>query len=581
MEGLKRHWWAAGTGALLFAYAVVSMWLGNSQQALVVGDVTALAWMSVTAVAMVINAKRFQGQARLFWSLMASGFILWVINQGLWTWYEVLLRKPIPDPFIGDVILFVHLVPFMAAVALRPHRRRDEHKLYFSTLSFLMLLLWWVFLYAFIIFPDEYISMNVEAYSRSYDLLYLTENLLLLAVLGSASVRAQKGWRRVYWNLFLASSLYTLGSESMNAAITRGQYYSGSLYDIPFLASISWFLWATLVARAPGQDFEPVPAAKRGLQRLAPRLAMVAMLSLPVMGFWAIDFDISPWPLRKFRLLVILVALLSLGTFVFLKQFLLDRELIRLLDDSNNSFENLQRLQTQVVQQEKLASLGQLVSGAAHEINNPLTAILGYSELLSSHATLDESQRSMVVKIRQQARRTRDLVADLLRFAQQAPAEKSPLDLSMLVQRVVHTQMIKVEGKKIEIKFVTEPNLPRVMGNANQLFTACLQIVDNAIDALEEDGGGKLVVSLSRDGDSLFIKFLDSGPGLRDPKRVFDPFYTTKPIGKGTGLGLSATYGVVQDHGGQISCFNNPDRGAVFIVRLPALPAMTAAATNA
>ena len=213
-----------------------------------------------------------------------------------------------------------------------------------------------------------------------------------------------------------------------------------------------------------------MPAVKRGLQRLAPRLAMVAMLSLPVMGFWAIYFDISPWPLRKFRLLVILVALLSLGTFVFLKQFLLDRELIRLLDDSNNSFENLQRLQTQVVQQEKLASLGQLVSGAAHEINNPLTAILGYSELLSSHATLDESQRSMVVKIRQQARRTRDLVADLLRFAQQAPAEKSPLDLSMLVQRVVHTQMIKVEGKKIEIKFVTEPNLPRVMGNAATNF---------------------------------------------------------------------------------------------------------------
>ena len=242
------------------------------------------------------------------------------------------------------------------------------------------------------------------------------------------------------------------------------------------------------------------------------------------MGFWAIYFDISPWPLRKFRLLVILVALLSLGTFVFLKQFLLDRELIRLLDDSNNSFENLQRLQTQVVQQEKLASLGQLVSGAAHEINNPLTAILGYSELLSSQATLDESQRSMVVKIRQQARRTRDLVADLLRFAQQAPAEKSPLDLSMLLQRVVHTQMIKVEGKKIEIKFVTEPNLPRVMGNANQLFTACLQIVDNAIDAIEEDGGGKLVVSLTRDGDSLFIKFLDSGPGLRDPKTSFRSF---------------------------------------------------------
>ena len=184
----------------------------------------------------------------------------------------------------------------------------------------------------------------------------------------------------------------------------------------------------------------------------------------------------------------------------------------------------------------------------------------------------------MVVKIRQQARRTRDLVADLLRFAQQAPAEKSALDLSMLLQRVIHTQMIKVEARKIEIKFVSETNSSKVLGNANQLFTACLQIIDNAIDALEEVGGGKVVVSLTREGDSLSIQFSDSGPGVREPKRVFDPFYTTKPIGKGTGLGLSATYGVVQDHGGQISCFNKPDGGAVFVVRLPALPA-TAVAT--
>jgi signal transduction histidine kinase len=384
----------------------------------------------------------------------------------------------------------------------------------------------------------------------------------------------------VYWNLFLASALYTIGSQSMNAAITRGQYYSGSLYDIPFLAAISWFLWAAVVARQPSEDFEPVPAAKRGLQQLAPRLAMIAMLSLPVMGYWALFYDPSPWPLRKFRLMVILVALLALGTFVFLKQYLLDRELIRLLDDSHNSFENLQRLQTQVVQQEKLASLGQLVSGAAHELNNPLTAILGYSDLLSSHATLDESQRSMVLKIRHQARRTSDLVADLLRFAQQAPAEKSALDLSTLLQRVVHTQMIKVEGRKIEIKFVCEPGLPKVLGNANQIFTACLQIIDNAIDALEEVGGGNLVVSLSREQAALVIQFSDSGPGVLEPKRVFDPFYTTKPIGKGTGLGLSATYGIVQDHGGQIFCLNKPERGAVFIVRLPALPDLAVAAAT-
>jgi two-component system NtrC family sensor kinase len=309
-------------------------------------------------------------------------------------------------------------------------------------------------------------------------------------------------------------------------------------------------------------------------------MAMVAMLSLPPMGFWALAFDPSPWPIRKFRLLVILLALLALGTFVFLKQYLLDRELIRLLDESHSSFENLQRLQTQVVLQEKLASLGQLVSGAAHELNNPLTAILGYSDLLSSNAALDDGQRSMVVKIRQQARRTRDLVVDLLRFAQQAPAEKSALDLGTLLQRVVHTQMIKVEGKKIEIKLVSEPGLPRVLGNANQLFTACLQIIDNSIDALEEDGGGRLVIALTREDSSVVINFADTGPGLREPKRVFDPFYTTKPIGKGTGLGLSATYGVVKDHDGEISCYNKQERGAVFVIRLPALPTAAIAAAT-
>jgi two-component system, NtrC family, sensor kinase len=186
----------------------------------------------------------------------------------------------------------------------------------------------------------------------------------------------------------------------------------------------------------------------------------------------------------------------------------------------------------------------------------------------------------MVNKIRQQARRTRDLVSDLLRFAQQAPAEKSPLDLGALVQRVVHTQMIKVEARKIEIKFTCEPALPKLVGNANQLFTACLQIIDNAIDALEEDGGGKLLVTLCREEDLLVIQFSDSGPGVKDAKRVFDPFYTTKPIGKGTGLGLSATYGVVKDHGGQISCYNKPERGAVFVVRLPVMPGLAVAAST-
>jgi signal transduction histidine kinase len=174
-------------------------------------------------------------------------------------------------------------------------------------------------------------------------------------------------------------------------------------------------------------------------------------------------------------------------------------------------------------------------------------------------------------KIGQQARRTRELVGDLLSFSQQTPGEKSPLDLKPLLQRAVQMEGFKLENKSINLTVESKGPTTRVLGNANQLLQAFLQIVENAVDALQEIGSGRLQISLWREGDEIVVQFADSGPGMRDPGRVFDPFYTTKPIGKGTGLGLSATYGVVQDHHGQISCYNRPEGGAAFEIRLPAL----------
>jgi two-component system NtrC family sensor kinase len=175
----------------------------------------------------------------------------------------------------------------------------------------------------------------------------------------------------------------------------------------------------------------------------------------------------------------------------------------------------------------------------------------------------------MANKIGQQARRTRDLVADLLSFAQQTPAEKVAVDLGMLLQRVVQIELLHLDGRKIRLETDIDPALPRVWGNTNQLFQAFVQVIANAIDALEEVGGGTVTVRGRREGHELVLEFSDSGPGMREPAKVFDPFYTTKPIGKGTGLGLSATYGVVQNHQGQITCCNKPEGGALFTLRFP------------
>jgi signal transduction histidine kinase len=459
-------------------------------------------------------------------------------------------------------------VPFIAAVALRPHLS-DEKKLHFSTLNFLVLLVWWVFLYAFIVFPDEYVALNVSLYSPHYDLLYLVENLAFLVVVGILAWNARGTWKQIYRNLFIASGLYAVSSLALNSAIARGQYYTGSIYDIPFVASFCWMIWATLLARELKPPAEPAPTERSRWQMLPPRLAMLAMLSLPVMGYWAWFHDTSAPNLRQFRLLVTLSAMLVLGLFVFLRQFLMDRELVRLLEESESSLENMKRLQTELVQREKLASLAQLVSGAAHEINNPLAAILGYSELLAAQEGLGSEQAGMARKIGQQARRTRELVSSLLSFAQQSPGEKTLLDMGSILQRALQMKMLRTESKNIQLESRIAPELPQIWGNVNQLFQCCVEIIGNATDALEEVGGGTFSVSVLPEGDELVMEFSDSGPGIRDPQRIFDPFYTTKAVGKGMGLGLSVTYGVVQDHQGQISCENRPEGGAVFVLHFP------------
>jgi signal transduction histidine kinase len=565
----SRYKWriACLVGITVF-YTVVSLSSSNGFGLLAFGDIAQTSLLFLAFLLMLSNAISSRGQIRLFWGLMALGCLMWSGNLALWTLYEVILRRALPDPFVGDVVLFVHVVPFMAAVALRPHLS-DEKKLYFSTLNFLVLLVWWVFLYAFIVFPDEYVTLNVAVYSPHYDLLYLVENLAFLAVLGILAWNARGAWRDIYQNLFIASGLYAVSSLALNGAIARGQYYTGSIYDIPFIASVCWMIWATLLAREVKPPSEPAPPEHSRWQMWAPRLAMLAMLSLPVMGYWAWFHDTAPANLRRFRLLVTLAATVVLGLVVFLRQFLMDRELVRLLEESRSSLENMKRLQTELVQREKLASLAQLVSGAAHEINNPLAAILGYSELLVAQTDPGSNQSHMARKIGQQARRTRELVSSLLSFAQQSPGEKTLLDMGSIVQRALQMKMLRMENKNIRVESRIASELPQIWGNVNQLFQCCVEIIGNATDALEEVGGGTLSVSILQEGDELVMEFSDSGPGIRDPQRIFDPFYTTKAVGKGMGLGLSVTYGVVQDHQGQISCENRPEGGAIFVLHFP------------
>lgn len=564
----QRHGWFIGAAGITLVFAGVCLTAHRGHALTAFADLTGLLLLLAAIGSAVWNAHSREGKERTFWVLVAIGFVFWAANQIGWTVWEVVLRREIPDPFLFDIILFFHAVPMLAAIGWRPDLRNKEGRALLSLLNFVMLLGWWVFLYAFIVFPHQYVILNVNTYNLYYDRLYGVENGLLLTLLGVGVFTSSKGWCRLYLHYLGAISAYALNSQFLDRASADRTYYSGSLYDVPLIATVAWMTAASLSARK--WDLQ---SAEINLdvpwRKLIPRLAMLAILSLPVLGLSTVLLDHSPLLIKQFRLFTVLAAMLLLGAFVFLRQYLQDQALMSVLDESRRSYETQKQLQTQLVQKEKLASLGNLIAGAAQEINYPLDAILTYSEELWTRERLTDEQNGLLRKIVHQARRTGDLVSNLLSFAQQAPGEKTFVDLGVLLTRASQMMESRRASAHIYVRLAIDPDFPRVFANANQLFQVFVEIIENAIDALTESGGGMIDISAHREDGEVVLRFSDSGPGLRDPERVFDPFYTTKPVGKGTGLGLSAVYGVVQDHGGHVTCRNKPEGGAEFIVHLP------------
>ena len=562
--------WAAALVALVVVHTIASLLLPRGVALASFSDILQLILLFSAAFSCVPSVFNNRGRTRLFWVLMAVGLGAWATYQLLWTAVEVRGHE-VPGLWGPDIILFLHIVPMMAALALQPSVEQHDRDLRLGSLDFALLLLWWVFVYVYTVLPWMYVAADENAYNRNLNHSYLAEKLAFLFALAVLWYRSSAIWRNIYTQWFGAGLLYSVGSYVANLAInlphsSRWAYYSGSLYDMPLVASMAWMsVPGLMVLNMAPEQTRSVKTLPRGVW--AARIGMLAVFSLPIFAWIGAFDDGVPPRVRTFRLVLTLAAMLVMGSLVFLKQHLLDMELIRLLQASQRSFEELQLLQTQLVQSEKLASLGQLVGGAAHELNNPLTAMLGYSELLAT-TNLTAEQRTLAEKVSQQAKRIRILVASLLSFAKQVPTSKSSLNVNTVVEtalKICQPQM-RVGNVQFATKFAD--TLPRVQGDSNQLLQVFSNIINNAVHAMSEKGG-TLTVTTQESGDLVNIEFSDTGPGMAEPDRVFDPFYTTRPVGQGTGLGLSACYGIIQEHGGKISCHNKAEGGAVFVIDLP------------
>ncbi|MGC1658558.1 MAG: HAMP domain-containing sensor histidine kinase [Candidatus Acidiferrales bacterium] len=524
------------------------------------------------------NAASPYRRRNAFWMLLALGCTLWLAGILVSTYEDLELHHSFASPFPGDLLFFLHIVPFIAALALVPHARKMRELLRFGFVDLLLLSVLWLYVYIFAAMPWRTVAYSPELF-RVRDLeAYMIENLVVVLGFGVLFLRARGSWRVIYGHLFGASALYNLGVIAAAAPHHQGEVRWGDLSFAPILAAFVWYGAAGIVARQNPPDAVKLPPEEESLPSLDTqwpmRVAMLAVLVLPLLAGWTMFVSKAPPAVRDFRLLATLGVMLVGGGLVFFRQHLVYQERSALVRELSASLDNVKRLQSHFVQSEKLASLGQLAAGAAHEINNPLTAIMGYADVLTVEYPPPSRPNTIGEKIREQARRTKDLVNNLLSFARQVPAEKQLLDLNTVLAGAVQLRTLDLREKNIRIELESHSVLPAVRGDPNQLLQVFYHLISNAVDAMDTSGGGVLLIRALRERDLVIIEFSDTGPGLAEPDKVFDPFYTTKPVGKGTGLGLSICYGVMQEHAGRVSCFNRAEGGCTFRLELPAILAM-------
>ena len=563
---LRDKFWIVLLALLVLAQGIASLVIPRGGTLTVVSDwIQATLLLTATGAFLpnIFAARSPSRRTRAFWILMFTGMCFWLAYQGMWNYFEVFKRQEVPNPFLGDIVLFLHLVPMMAGLALLPHLQEDERDARIRMLDFALLLIWWVFLYVYAVIPWQTVHIDEPAYSTNLNATYLTEKLILLAALVLLTYHAQGGWRFLYAQLLGASALYASSSYVANYAILHQTYYTGSVYDIPLIASMAWL--AIIAKFASHPELSRSRRSQPLLGVWITRLGMLALFSLPFFAIYGQLEPHSPDSVRNFRSTLSLLAMIVMGTLLFLRQSLLGDELGELLKESRRSFEDLKALQTQLIQSEKLASLGQLVGGAAHEINNPLTAMLGYSDLLSA-IDMPGYEQSLAARIAAQVRRTRTLVASLLTFVRQAPARMSAMDVNSILQTGMRLLAPQFDMQANQVLTELGAALPPVLADSNQLLHVFLHLAGQIGSGSTSDQPQGLYVRTRHEGYFVSVDFTADAASA---SQLFQPLQSSEGGPHRPTLSLGACSRIVAEHGGRFLVQQAEEGFVAFRVELP------------
>ncbi len=564
-------------GIFLLLFAVAS--LATGQHAAAVGDLAQLVPVLAYAGLSFWLARHCRGQVRLFWNLNGAHGALWALGQFVWTYYDMFVPGGVPVVSPTDPLFFVASIPLAVALYGRPERDRPRWLFDIVLLDFVLIALFAAFLYIYFVVTIVVTDRRADVYDFNLRQLFNARSLVLAAWAGWLwHTAASPNWRRVLGIFAGGLALVFIGGVVNDLIESGGASSSGSLWDIVFMAP--YIVLCLAVARAyEAKVFEPDEEAPE----LA-RLPMVSLIAVTLLiAIPAIDeiarrlLDVPP-ATEQLRTRVALAMMIPFGIVVVVREFLSRRALLRAGSD-------LATTRRQLMQREKLAAVGQLVSGVAHELNNPLQGVLGYAELmLASKGTAPETEELRA--IRDNANRAAGIVRNLLTFAGRTTSARGWQQINRIVREAIAIREPQLQQSGIDLLLDVADRLPLVYVDQNRLQDVIVNLIQNAEAAIASRRDGKVLsrgipervrgeikvtTRLVGDPDRILVEVADNGSGLKDEDlgRVFDPFFTTREVGQGTGLGLSVCYGIIREHGGQITARNGEVGGAVFTIELP------------
>lgn len=377
------------------------------------GDTVPCILLTLAILAIRENFRNSPRVLPIFWKVFAAGLAFMLLSQAYWFYYDWKRLTSAPSPVLGDSLFLVAHVFVLSALALRPHSASAGRDLRIRSLDFVILSLWWLCLYGYFALPWQVVVFDLKRYNPSFYFLAFLEHVVIVVASAGLSVRKRATWRLFYLQLTIAFVLIAGGNLLLSIAIDDGKYYAGSYYDTPFFSAI-YLLTFVACYGASLQPSEDATPNRELIQSVwTARIAMLVMLSLPLIALIGLRLKAGPPDIASFRLRLVFGSMFVLGGLVYWKLSLLARELVRLVRLTRDSIENLKAVQQQVSHSEKFVALGRLAAGAAHEISNPLTAILGYSELLADIPSLAAEDHAHAQRIREEVHRAQAAVASL------------------------------------------------------------------------------------------------------------------------------------------------------------------------